>query len=143
MRLAAYSFAAGPDMEQNLAAIRRGVQQTSQAGARLLALPECALCGYPPVETPGSASIRPEDLERGFAAWPPWHGSRPCTCLPVPCAIAKACATTAPCSLVRTVPCWARTTSAPSGAGTWTTSPGASSRRFRRGRPAHRDEDLL
>lgn len=68
MRLAAYSFAAGPDMEQNLAAIRRGAQQASQAGARLLALPECALCGYPPVETPGSASIRPEDLEKGFAA---------------------------------------------------------------------------
>ena len=68
MRLAAYSFAAGPDMEQNLAAIRRGAQQASQAGARLLALPECALCGYPPVETPRAASIRPEDLEKGFAA---------------------------------------------------------------------------
>ena len=75
--------------------------------------------------------------------WPPWRGSKPCTCSPVPCAIAKACATTAPCSLVRTVPCWRVRQARPLGLGPGQLRQGRAARRFRRGRPAHRDEDLL
>lgn len=52
MRIACYPFASGADMEENLAHIRRGIQSAAEAGARLVCFHECALTGYPPVETP-------------------------------------------------------------------------------------------
>lgn len=130
MRLAAYSFAAGPDMEQNLAAIRRGAQQASQAGARLLALPECALCGYPPVETPRAASIRPEDLEKGFAALASLAREQALYLFAGSVRYSQGLRYNSTLLFGPDGSLLARTTSAPSGAGTWTTSPGASSPAF-------------
>lgn len=51
MKIACYPFAAGADMEENLRHIRLGVKAAAEQGARLLCFQECALTGYPPVET--------------------------------------------------------------------------------------------
>ena len=51
MKIACYPFAAGPDMEENLGHIRLGVKKAAEKRARLVCFHECALTGYPPVET--------------------------------------------------------------------------------------------
>jgi len=51
MKIACYPFAANADMEENLRHIRLGVKAAAEHRARLVCFPECALTGYPPVET--------------------------------------------------------------------------------------------
>jgi len=51
MRIACYPFAASADMEENLSHIRLGVKAAAEHKARLACFHECALTGYPPVET--------------------------------------------------------------------------------------------
>ena len=51
MKIACYPFAAGANMEENLRHIRLGVKTAAEHGARLVCFQECALTGYPPVET--------------------------------------------------------------------------------------------
>lgn len=51
MRLGVYAFAGSGDLQANFAAIARGVAQAKAQGVRLCAFHECALTGYPPLET--------------------------------------------------------------------------------------------
>ena len=51
MKIACYPFAACADMEENLRHIRLGVKTAAEHRARLVCFQECALTGYPPVET--------------------------------------------------------------------------------------------
>lgn len=57
MRIAAFQFASGESVAENMKAIARGVVDAAQQGVRLLLLHECAVCGYPPIETPDIAVI--------------------------------------------------------------------------------------
>ena len=49
IKVAAYQMLVGPDPVANFARIRRGVEQAAEEGAKIIALPECALSGYPPL----------------------------------------------------------------------------------------------
>lgn len=51
MKIACYPFAACADMEENMRHIRLGVKTAAEHRARLVCFQECALTGYPPVET--------------------------------------------------------------------------------------------
>ncbi len=51
MKIAAYQFKGSGNIEENLGAIERGILQAAGQQVRLLVTQECALCGYPPVET--------------------------------------------------------------------------------------------
>ena len=51
MRIGVYQFASGQDVGKNLSAIETGIKKAAAVGVRLLAFHECALCGYPPLET--------------------------------------------------------------------------------------------
>ena len=51
MTIAAYPFASAGDFEHNLEQMEEGIEKAARAGARLLVFHECALCGYPPIET--------------------------------------------------------------------------------------------
>jgi len=57
IRVGSFQFAAGRDIARNVAAIERGIALASRAGVRLLLTQECGLCGYPPVERDGVASL--------------------------------------------------------------------------------------
>ena len=49
MRVAAFQMTVTSSPEDNYERIEMAVRQAAQAGARVIALPECALCGYPPM----------------------------------------------------------------------------------------------
>lgn len=51
MRLGAYQFPGSGNMEQNFAHILRGIDRAAEENVRFLAFHECALTGYPPLET--------------------------------------------------------------------------------------------
>lgn len=51
MRVAVYPFASTDDIEKNLEKIRTAARLAAEQGVRLLVFHECALCGYPPLET--------------------------------------------------------------------------------------------
>ena len=51
MRIAAFQFSSNEDIASNFTKIERAILQASESKVRLLALQECALCGYPPVES--------------------------------------------------------------------------------------------
>lgn len=57
LKVGSFQFAAGSDISRNVAAIERGITGASRAGVRLLLTQECGLCGYPPVERDGVASL--------------------------------------------------------------------------------------
>lgn len=65
MRIGVYQFASGPDVDNNLATIEAGIKQASAEGVRLLVFHECALCGYPPLET-RMDSIDRQAVHRGI-----------------------------------------------------------------------------
>lgn len=67
LMVGAYQFAAGPDVAANLRALEEGIAQASAAGVRLLLTQECALTGYPPVETASAAGIDHAAAERALA----------------------------------------------------------------------------
>ncbi len=52
MRIGAYQFASSFDIEKNFECIIEGIETAATNGVRLLVFHECALTGYPPIETP-------------------------------------------------------------------------------------------
>lgn len=57
MKVAAFQFFGSDDVKENLVAIERGIEKASKENVSLLITQECALCGYPPVETDRISSI--------------------------------------------------------------------------------------
>lgn len=57
LRVAAYQMPVTADVETNFARIEEGISEAAQGGARMLALPECALSGYPPLHCADSDEI--------------------------------------------------------------------------------------
>ena len=57
MRIGVYQFSGSEDMEKNAGIICQAIRQASACGVRLLVFQECALYGYPPVETKDIAAI--------------------------------------------------------------------------------------
>ena len=57
MKVAAFQFRGCDDVKENLLAMERGIEKASKENVRFLMTQECALCGYPPVETDGISSI--------------------------------------------------------------------------------------
>lgn len=51
MKIGVFQFAGSGDINANCQSIVRGMQLAADAGVRLLVFQECALCGYPPIET--------------------------------------------------------------------------------------------
>ena len=62
LTVAAFQFAASGDVDANVAAIERGVCSAAELGSRLVVLQECALSGYPPLETQSVALMKPARL---------------------------------------------------------------------------------
>ncbi len=67
MKIAAFQFRGSDNLQQNLRAITRGIEQAARENVRLLLTQECALCGYPPIETPTPAQIDFEELAAATA----------------------------------------------------------------------------
>jgi omega-amidase len=61
MKIAVFQFAAGSVITDNFAAIQRAISEAHRSHVRLLVFQECALCGYPPVET---KNVRDIDFQR-------------------------------------------------------------------------------
>lgn len=57
MRIAAFQFSGSDNIENNVLAIKRGIVKASEQKVRLMITQECALCGYPPIETENVAQI--------------------------------------------------------------------------------------
>ena len=51
MRIGLYQFASSSRISDNMAHICRAVKGAAAQSVRLLVFHECALCGYPPLET--------------------------------------------------------------------------------------------
>lgn len=49
LKIAAYQMTVSADPEANFAKIREGIERAADARANMIALPECALSGYPPL----------------------------------------------------------------------------------------------
>jgi predicted amidohydrolase len=67
MKIAAFQFAGGADVHENLRMLEEGIAQAGAAGVRLLLTQECALTGYPPLETPSVKGIDFAAAERATA----------------------------------------------------------------------------
>ena len=67
MKTAAFQFAGSGDIQANLAALERGIAQAAEANVRFLLTQECALTGYPPLETPSPATIDRKALQAGIS----------------------------------------------------------------------------
>lgn len=57
LRVAAYQMAVRADLDANLARVKAGIERAAKSGAKLIALPECALSGYPPLHHNGAEDI--------------------------------------------------------------------------------------
>ena len=57
MRIGVYQFSGSGDMETNAAVMCCALRSASARGVRLLVFQECALCGYPPIETESVTDI--------------------------------------------------------------------------------------
>lgn len=66
LKIGTLQFAACENIAKNLAAIRRGMENAADEKVRLLLTPECALCGYPPVEVPSVQAIDQKSLAEGY-----------------------------------------------------------------------------
>lgn len=51
MKIAAFQFKGSDNIEENFLAIERGIIKASEQKVRVMMTQECALCGYPPIET--------------------------------------------------------------------------------------------
>lgn len=51
MKFAVYQFASSSCIDQNIAVIKSAICEAAKQQARLIVFHECALCGYPPIET--------------------------------------------------------------------------------------------
>lgn len=66
MKIGLYPFASGADMAENLRHITQGASLAAQQGVELLVFHECALCGYPPLET-AIETVTPDAVASGLA----------------------------------------------------------------------------
>lgn len=66
LTVGAFQFAATGNIEDNLAAIERGIRASANKKVRLLLTQECALCGYPPLEVPSTDAIDRSALKDAF-----------------------------------------------------------------------------
>lgn len=66
MKLGLYPFPSSGDISENLTHIARGTVLAKEQGVDLLVFHECALCGYPPLETE-IHTITPEAVTAGLA----------------------------------------------------------------------------
>jgi predicted amidohydrolase len=66
LTIGAFQFAGCESIENNLAALKRGIVRAADENVRLLLTQECAVCGYPPVEVP---SINAIDKTSQFEAY--------------------------------------------------------------------------
>ena len=66
LKVGAFQFAACRSIENNLAALRRGIEKAAQHNVRLLLTQECALCGYPPLEVSSVDSIDRVSLFKAY-----------------------------------------------------------------------------
>lgn len=57
LKLAAYQMSVSADTQANFDKIAQGIRRAADAGAQMLALPECALSGYPPLHHATVADI--------------------------------------------------------------------------------------
>ncbi|HJC24156.1 MAG TPA: carbon-nitrogen hydrolase family protein [Candidatus Eisenbergiella merdavium] len=62
MRIGLYQFAGTNRISENMKHICRAIKGAAEQSVRLLVFQECALCGYPPIET-SMEEIRPEEVE--------------------------------------------------------------------------------
>ena len=67
MRVAAFQFKGSANIEHNLLAIKRGIAAAAKQKVRVLITQECALCGYPPIETAKVAKIDFDQVRRDVA----------------------------------------------------------------------------
>jgi omega-amidase len=51
MKVAAFQFRGSDSIEKNTLAIKSGIVKASEQNVRVMVTQECALCGYPPIET--------------------------------------------------------------------------------------------
>ena len=83
MKIGLYQFPVGNSVPNNLTRIRKAAGEAAAAGVRLLVLPECALCGYPPATVDETAFVLPESSAKstapsdgfGISAPEDWVGS--------------------------------------------------------------------
>jgi omega-amidase len=67
MKIATFQFCGSHRIENNYDALKRGIEQASRENIRFLLTQECALCGYPPVETKSVTVIDFHLLEHATA----------------------------------------------------------------------------
>lgn len=60
MKIGVYQFSSTCDVNDNLKVIEKAIEVAAEKGVRLLVFHECALCGYPPIETEIEKIIREE-----------------------------------------------------------------------------------
>ena len=65
MRIGLYQFASGSRISDNMIHIRRAAEGAAAQSVRLLVFHECALCGYPPLETTVE-NIREEEVNEAL-----------------------------------------------------------------------------
>ncbi len=63
MKLAAFQFRGSDNIRENLLALEHGIAEAARENVEFLFTQECALCGYPPIETREIARIDFEELE--------------------------------------------------------------------------------
>ncbi len=66
MKIGVFQFSSGANIETNLEAIDRAINQAAAENVHLLVFHECAACGYPPVETPNINEIDYVVLDKLF-----------------------------------------------------------------------------
>ena len=57
MKITAYQFAVSSDVRKNLETIEKAIREAVDRQADLVAFPECALTGYPPMDMPSVAQV--------------------------------------------------------------------------------------
>ncbi|HYH05318.1 MAG TPA: carbon-nitrogen hydrolase family protein [Bacillota bacterium] len=67
IKVAAFQFQGSGNIANNLLAIERGITEAARQKVRLLITQECALCGYPPVETESVDLIDFDSVNRAIA----------------------------------------------------------------------------
>lgn len=71
MRIGVYQFSSTNRMDHNLKIIHKAIRLAAENKVKLLAFHECALCGYPPIESK-IEEIRKEDIENALAQISVW-----------------------------------------------------------------------
>lgn len=65
MKVGVYPFKSTENIENNLAVIEKAIRIGAEKGIRLLVFHECALCGYPPIETSIECILK-ENIDRAL-----------------------------------------------------------------------------